>query len=423
MVEDAPGKSQSRNLWVFGVTSFLNDTASEMAYWILPAFLRSIGGGPATLGLIEGVAESVASFAKLFSGYLTDRVERRKPLVVFGYTLANVAKPILAITTAWWQVLFIRFADRLAKGVRGAPRDVMLAESVDKAKLGSAFGLLQAMDSAGAIAGPLAALLLLAHYGFRGVFWAAAVPGFLAILVAAFLITETGKRRSAVPEKKTRPAKPSGDITTPEVGAPLVHALAAGDSKAFHLPASFYYLIAAVGLFSIGNSSDMFLVLRAENIGIPDTHAPLLGLAFNITYTAFSWPSGRLADAISKRAIAAAGYLVFAIVYFTFASAPSTHAIWIAMSLYGLFYALTNPVLRALVVGTVPSQVRGRALGIFYFVGSVAVLFSSILTGELWKHYGPRLPFYLSAALAVVAAGMLLIPVGRAERNIESPHA
>src|SRR6266576_3491656 len=176
MVEDAPGKSQSRNLWVFGVTSFLNDTASEMAYWILPAFLRSIGGGPATLGLIEGVAESVASFAKLFSGYLTDRVERRKPLVVFGYTLANVAKPILAITTAWWQVLFIRFADRLAKGVRGAPRDVMLAESVDKAKLGSAFGLLQAMDSAGAIAGPLAALMIVAHtsFGVRGVFWAAA---------------------------------------------------------------------------------------------------------------------------------------------------------------------------------------------------------------------------------------------------------
>src|SRR5947208_3176492 len=220
---DPPPASQlsaARNIYAFGLTSFLNDTASEMAYWVLPAFLVSLGAGPAQLGLIEGVAESVASFAKLFSGYLTDRVERRKPLVVFGYTLANVAKPILAITTAWWQVLFIRFADRLAKGVRGAPRDVMLAESVDKAKLGSAFGLLQAMDSAGAIAGPLAALLLLAHYGFRGVFWAAAVPGFLAILVAAFLITETGKRRSAVPEKKDATCEAVRRYNDPGSGCP-----------------------------------------------------------------------------------------------------------------------------------------------------------------------------------------------------------
>src|SRR5579872_7462157 len=179
-----PQPASRRNLYVFGATSFLNETASEMAYWILPAFLLTIGAGPATLGLIEGVAESVSSFAKLFSGLLTDRVRRRKPLVVFGYTVANVLKPVLAITTAWWQVLLVRFGDRLAKGVRGAPRDVMLAESVPREKIGSAFGLLQAMDSAGAIAGPAAALFLLGYVGFRGVFWAAAVPGALAILIA-----------------------------------------------------------------------------------------------------------------------------------------------------------------------------------------------------------------------------------------------
>jgi MFS family permease len=189
------------------------------------------------------------------------------------------------------------------------------------------------------------------------------------------------------------------------------------------LPATFYYLIAAVGLFSIGNSSDMFLVLRAQNIGIPDRYAPLLGLVFNITYTAFSWPAGRLADRISKRAIAATGYLVFAAVYFTFAVASVKLTIWIAMACYGLFYALTDPVLRALVVGTVAPEVRGRALGIFYFVTSVAVLLSSVLTGQLWKHYGPQLPFYLSAALAVVAAVMFLIPVSRAGRNTEVLHA
>src|SRR5436305_11306191 len=153
--------STERNLYSFGITSFFNDTASEMAYWVLPAFLVSLGAGPEQLGLIEGIAESVASFAKLFSGYLTDRTDRRKPLVVVGYLVANAVKPLLAIVTSWVHILLIRFTDRLAKGVRGAPRDVMVAESVGRGGLGSAYGLVQSMDSAGAIAGPLAALVLL----------------------------------------------------------------------------------------------------------------------------------------------------------------------------------------------------------------------------------------------------------------------
>src|ERR1700719_2496201 len=183
--------SAARNIYAFGITSFLNDTATEMAYWVLPAFLVSLGAGPAQLGLIEGVAESVASFAKLFSGYLTDRIDRRKPVVVAGYAAANAVKPLLALATAWWHILLIRFTDRLAKGVRGAPRDVMVAESVPKNKLGSAYGLIQSMDSAGAIAGPLAALLLLSRYGIRSVFWAAAIPGALCVVVALIGIRET----------------------------------------------------------------------------------------------------------------------------------------------------------------------------------------------------------------------------------------
>src|SRR5271165_3210609 len=150
-----PQPSAAHNIYAFGITSFLNDTATEMAYWVLPAFLVSLGAGPAQLGLIEGVAESVASFAKLLSGYLTDRLDRRKPLVVAGYFVANAVKPLLAVVSAWWQILLIRFTDRLAKGVRGAPRDVMVAESVPKERLGSAYGLIQSMDSAGAIAGPM----------------------------------------------------------------------------------------------------------------------------------------------------------------------------------------------------------------------------------------------------------------------------
>ena len=160
-----PDPFAARNLYSFGLTSFFNDTASEMAYWVLPAFLVSLGAGPAQLGVIEGIAESVASFAKLFSGYLADRIERRKPLVVAGYFVANAVKPLLALTTAWWHILLIRFADRVAKGVRGAPRDVMVAESVGKERLGSAYGLIQSMDSAGAIAGPLMALVLLGRFG------------------------------------------------------------------------------------------------------------------------------------------------------------------------------------------------------------------------------------------------------------------
>src|SRR5215471_9941150 len=185
-----PAKESRRNLYAFGATSFLNDTASEMAYWVLPAFLASIGAGPAQLGIIEGIAESVASFAKLFSGYLADRFPRRKPVVVSGYFVANAVKPLLAMTTSWMQVLAIRFADRLAKGIRGTARDVMVAESIDKTRLGAAYGLIQAMDSAGAIAGPLLALLLLSHYGLRGIFWAAGVPGVLCVLVVIFAIKE-----------------------------------------------------------------------------------------------------------------------------------------------------------------------------------------------------------------------------------------
>src|ERR1700682_5711343 len=195
-VSSAQRESPARNIYVFAITSFVNDTASEMAYWVLPAFLVSLGAGPAQLGLIEGLAESVASFAKLFSGYLTDRLDRRKPLVVAGYLVANAVKPLLAHASAWWHILLIRFTDRLAKGVRGAPRDVMVAESVPKNRLGSAYGLIQSMDSAGAIAGPLAAVVLLARYGIRSVFWAAAIPGALGVLVALFGIREDKRQRT-----------------------------------------------------------------------------------------------------------------------------------------------------------------------------------------------------------------------------------
>jgi MFS family permease len=380
-----PAPSAPRNLLAFGFTALLNDTATEMAYWVLPAFLTSIGVGPAQLGIIEGIAESVASLAKLFSGYLADKIHHRKPVVVAGYFVANAVKPALAFVSAWWQVLAVRFADRFSKGIRGTTRDVMLADSVEKGKIGGAYGLLQAMDSAGAIAGPLIALFLLRHFSLRGVFLLAGVPGVLCVAVAWLGIREV-QQRDRLQSESSR-ARTAGS----------------------HLPRRCYFLLIVVTFFSLGNSSDMFLVLRAQNIGIPGIHAPLLGLVFNTTYTLFSWPAGHLSDRFSRPTIAAAGYLVFAATYFVFGLAPSILAIWCMMSFYGLFYALTEPVLKALLVEVVVPDMRGRALGLYAFTTSLAMLLASLITGELWQHYGPRAPFYLSAGIAVVAAFMLLI--------------
>jgi MFS family permease len=391
--------SAARNVYAFGITSFLNDTATEMAYWVLPAFLASLGAGPAQLGLIEGVAESVASLAKLFSGHLTDHIHRRKPVVVAGYFVANAVKPLLAIVTAWPQILLIRFTDRLAKGVRGAPRDVMVAESVPKNRLGTAYGLIQSMDSAGAIAGPLTALVLLARYGIRSVFWAAAVPGALCVLVALLGVRE--KRQATAFAAGPRVGKLTTDGISSSKQRP--------SEERITLPASFYFVIVAVTLFSLGNSSDMFLVLRAQDVGIPVALAPLLGLVFNITYTLASWPAGWISDHVSRRLVGSAGYVVFAAVYFVFGRAPSPLAIWIAMAVYGFYYALTQPVLKALVVETVGERVRGRALGIYFFVTSVATLFASLITGELWKQAGAAIPFYCSAGTAILAAGVLQV--------------
>ena len=397
-------QSTPRNVYVFGLTSFLNDTASEMAYWVLPAFLASLGAGPAQLGIIEGVAESVASFAKLFSGYITDRTANRKPIVVGGYVVANAVKPLLALVSSWWQILGIRFSDRLAKGLRGTARDVMVADSVANSSLGSAYGLIQAMDSAGAIAGPLIALSVIGRFGMRGVFAWAAVPGALCILVAWAGIREV--HRNAEKQKAQVPAHDQGPLgmTAPNTGA--------GSSRWLgslpKLPAGFYYVMGVVTLFSLGNSSDMFLVLRAGSIGISAAKAPLLGLVFNITFTLASWPAGKFSDRFSRSAIAAAGYLVFAVVYFAFALAPSHLAIWLAMAFYGLFYALTNPVLKALIVESVAADVRGRALGIYFFFSSVTTLLSSMITGALWKSYGAATPFYVSAAIAAISGIALL---------------
>jgi MFS family permease len=283
---------------------------------------------------------------------------------------------------------------------------------VPKGRLGTAYGLIQSMDSAGAIAGPLIAFVLLARYGMRTVFGAAAIPGALCVLVALFGIRE--KRRSQTASgAELQPAKAS----TVQLTSAMLNAAEPSGSAKF--PTAFYVVVFAVTLFSLGNSSDMFLVMRAQSAGIPVAVTPLLGLVFNLTYTLGSWPAGWFSDRFSRYGssrrgssrqwIAAAGYLIFAGVYFVFGRAPSALAIWIAMAVYGFYYALTQPVLKALVVEAVGEKVRGRALGIYFFVTSVATLAASLITGELWKHYGPGVPFFFSAGMALVSAALLVM--------------
>jgi MFS family permease len=388
----------SRNVRALGWVAFFNDTATEMSYWLLPQFLVSVlGAGPATFGLIEGAAESVASLGKLFSGFLADRLRRRKPLAALGYTVANLAKPLLAVSQSWPQVFWIRFADRAAKGFRAAPRDALIADSVPEAHRGAAFGFRQAMDSAGAVLGPLSALLLLPIFlgDVRKVFWAAALPGLASILLVWFVVREV---------------RPGG---APEGGAMagVVRAIWGKDRRLL-------LILVGVAVFSLGNSSDLFLILRAQNLGVHPQLAPALGLVFNFVYTLLSWPAGRLSDRLSRHGLVVFGYLVYAGVYFGFATLSSPRGVWLLFPVYGFYYALTEGVLKAWIADLVPSASRASVFGVFNWVIGLAVLPASLLAGWLWQHYSPATPFYVSAGLSLVAA--VLLSFGGAKKRLRA---
>lgn len=385
-----PPELLKRNVPLLGATALFNDTASEMAFWVLPFFLTRLGAGPAVLGLMEGLAESAISLLRLLSGYLTDHMRRRKPLVVAGYLVANLAKPLLAVARSWPQVLALRVVDRSGKGFRGAPRDVMITESADPSRLGAAFGLRQAMDSAGAVLGPALAFLIMWHtrQNVRAVFWIAAVPGAIAVVIAAFFLRETGTIHRSV-------------------------SLAASDrGRTRHSRASFgssfYVLLAATALFGLANSTDMFLILRAQNLGLNPKFAPLLGLVFNVVYAGLAYPFGSLSDRTSRKLVIGSGYLVFAAVYAGFAIVHRTVWIWPLFVCYGLYYALSEGVLRALTADVVAAPARGRAFGWISFTTGGGALLASIVAGLLWKRFGASAPFVFSAVLAAVAAVLIL---------------
>jgi MFS family permease len=379
-------------LWL-SVVSFMNDTASEMIYPLLPIFLTGVlGAGAGFLGVIEGVAEASSSLLKLASGVFADRSGRRKGLVAWGYGIAAVARPLIAAATMPWQVLAIRFSERVGKGLRSAPRDAMLTESVPEEVRGAAFGIHRAADHAGAVAGPLlaSALLLLMPGRLREVFAFALIPGLLTLLVVLLKVRDP--RGTAIPPTVVK-----------EKRAVLPPFRALG-------PVFPRYLGVLV-LFALGNSSDAFLLLRARDLGVAVALIPLLWAALHVSKVVWSIIGGRLSDAVGPRGTIVAGWLVYAAVYGGFAAASAEWHAWALFLVYGLFFGLTEASEKSLVAAFAPAELRGSAFGWYHAVIGVSALFSSILFGVLWQAFGAATAFVVGAGLALAAAVLLPLVV------------
>jgi MFS family permease len=373
----------SRNVFFLGLVSFFTDASTEMLYPLIPLFLTSVLGAPvAIVGIIEGAAEATASILKAFSGWLSDRIGLRRPFVIFGYGLAAVTKPLLALAVGWPLVLVARVLDRFGKGVRGTPRDALIADSAPAALRGRAFGFHRSADQLGAVLGPLMALPLLAlfHHNFRALFVAAFFPAAagVAMLLA---VRETGSRGKGA----SRP--PS--FRLPDVS-----------------PTFRRFLFITV-LFALGNSSDAFLILRAQQMGLATERIVLLFATYNAIYVLSAYPAGLLSDVIGRKRVLVAGLAVFAVVYFGFAFASGPGWIWILFGVYGLYNGLTDGVIRAFVVDLVPPQHRGSALGLHAAATGIATFPASVIAGALWQWVGPGAPFLYGATMAAVAAVLL----------------
>lgn len=379
----------SSGIVALGWVSFLTDFSSEMIYPLLPDFLtRMLGAGPAVLGLIEGIAEATASAAKMASGWWSDRIGRRKPFVVAGYSLATAVRPLVGLASSWVQVLAIRFADRLGKGIRTPPRDAMLADLVAPENRGRAYGLQRAMDNAGAVAGPLVAALLLKTLvsDERHVFLLAYVPGILAVLLLVRRVRET-----PVPRTPALPASSNAG------------------SSSDRLPRGFWVAVGIFVLFTLANSTDAFLLLRARDSGVALWQIPLLWAFFNGVKAAAGVPGGILADRIGRVSAVALGWIVYALSYAGFAYVASPLWSWALFGLYAFFFALTEGAERALVADLVGGPLRGRAFGVFHGAVGIAALPSSILFGLWWKFFGAKTAFLIGAGLAALSLGALFL--------------
>ncbi len=385
------------NVLALSLVSLLNDTSSEIIYPLLPVFLiLTLGASPFFIGLIEGFSESVASILKLFSGYLSDKFHRRKLPVFLGYSLAAIVRPLLAFVSTWQQVLVVRMTDRVGKGIRGAPRDALLAASVPREKRGLAFGFNRAADHLGAVIGPLIAFVLLSFIAadpespvardYQQVFLVASIPVALGLFVIIFFVTE-----------ETKPVKEIDTI-------PIKFSIREFDGN-------FKRFLVVIALFTLSNSTDAFLLLRAEQAGIAPAVLPLLWMVLHLSKVFSSLIGGDLSDKIGRKKLIIAGWIVYALVYAGFAFVNSPWQAWALFIIYGTYFGLTEGVEKAFVADMVEDEKRGTAYGFYNLAYGITVFPASLLFGLLWSQFGASTAFLASAAISVAAAGFLLIIV------------
>ena len=388
----SPRRRLPATVVALGLVSLFTDASSEMIVPLLPAFLVTLGASATMMGLIDGVAETTSAMLKLASGIWADRVRRRKPLVVFGYGLASLARPLVALAQSSLQVLAIRFVDRLGKGVRSSPRDALIAEAALPEPRGAAFGFHRAMDHTGALVGPLLAFALMwLGLHTRAVFALAAIPAALAVLTLVVFVREVPREPIPLPP-------PAAD------GAPA--------PRAPFPPALRRYLV-VLAICTLASSTDFFLLLRAHELGVPDVQAPLLWALLHLVKSTLSTPLGSLSDRLPRRHLILAGWLVYALVYGAFGLARSPWHIWALFLVYGLYAAACEGAEKALVADLAPAAARGRAFGWFNFTVGMCALPASLVFGIVWDRVGHGAAFFTGAALAAVAAFGLVL-VGRA---------
>jgi len=384
----------TRNVVVLGLVSFFTDVASEMLYPIIPLFLvGTLGASPMLLGLIDGIAEGGSSVLRWLAGALSDRFRRRKPFIVTGYTISAFSKPVMgfaALAGGWPMFLLGRSADRLGKSIRTSARDALIADSTEPQHRGVAFGLHRAMDTCGAVLGPLLALLIvLVKPGIplQWLFFIALVPGVLSSLLAFLAVKD-------IPHEARADAKPP----------PIFQSF----------PKPLWHLIAAAALFSLGNSSDSFLILRSKEIGLSFPQVILAFALYNVVYALGALPLGKLSDRIGRKPVVVTGWLVYAAVYLGFSAAKSTAAPWILLGAYGLYQALSEGVTKALIADVVPKQQRAGAIGLFYTVSGVGQLVASVVAGSLWNvrlFNGSLMASFLFGAVCAALAVPLIATV------------
>lgn len=383
-----------RNVFAIGLVSLLNDASSEIIYPLLPIFLASsLGASARAIGTIEGLAESISSLLKLFAGYLSDRLAKRKLLVVAGYSVASIARPLLAFAQTWTQVLAIRLTDRIGKGIRTAPRDAMIADTVRVEQRGIAFGFHRAMDHAGAVIGPLIGYLLVILFvanakspttgEFSKIFLAASVPALIAVLVAIFFMRESPQKAAHGAEIKKL-------------------SLRGFDSN-------FKRFLLVLALFTLSNSSDSFLILRAMDSGVSVAVIPLLWAAHHGMKVLSSLFGGDLSDRLGRKRLIVAGWILYAAVYAGFAFATHQASLWILFLVYGIYFGLAEGAEKALVADLVRPEQRGTAYGLYNLAFGITVFPASFLMGMIWDWKGPAVAFLVSAFMGATAALLLLI--------------